>query len=124
MRSCLGCDRGEIVIHPFVIGELLLGYLPKASEMLKDLNTLPKATVANSDEVQGGWHRMCDGGYSLIGSWKAVRAGSGASPGKYWSNIVRGLRGKAGGADKDHDSRLSLGGGWRDPGVLHCVLRI
>lgn len=44
-------DRGDIVTHPFVIGELLLGGVPKASDMLDDLNTLPKATIASNDEV-------------------------------------------------------------------------
>jgi predicted nucleic acid-binding protein len=44
-------DHGDIVIHPFVIGELLLGGVPKASDLLDDLNTLPKATIASNDEV-------------------------------------------------------------------------
>ena len=44
-------DHGDIVIHPFVIGELLLGSVARASTMLNDLNTLPKATVASNDEV-------------------------------------------------------------------------
>jgi predicted nucleic acid-binding protein len=44
-------DRGDIVTHPFVIGELLLGGVPKAPDMLDDLNTLPKATIASNDEV-------------------------------------------------------------------------
>lgn len=45
-------NHGDIVIHPFVIGELLLGGVPKGSDMLNDLNTLPKAKVASNDEVQ------------------------------------------------------------------------
>jgi hypothetical protein len=45
-------NHGDIVIHPFVIGELLLGGVPKGSDLLDDLNTLPKATVASNDEVQ------------------------------------------------------------------------
>ncbi|MCK1395172.1 PIN domain-containing protein [Bradyrhizobium sp. 1] len=44
-------NRGDIVTHPFVIGEMLLGGLPKTSDMLDDLNTLPKATIASNDEV-------------------------------------------------------------------------
>lgn len=44
-------DRGDIVTHPFVVGELLLGGVPKTSGMLDDLNTLPKATIASNDEV-------------------------------------------------------------------------
>ncbi len=44
-------ERGDIAMHPFVIGELLLGRVPKIAEMIDDLNTLPKAMVASIDEV-------------------------------------------------------------------------
>ena len=44
-------DQGNVAIHPFVIGELLLGHVPKIGEMMDDLNKLPKAMVASSDEV-------------------------------------------------------------------------
>lgn len=44
-------EHGDVVIHPFVIGELLLGGVPKASDILDDLNTIPKATIASNDEV-------------------------------------------------------------------------
>ncbi|MET4800853.1 VapC toxin family PIN domain ribonuclease [Bradyrhizobium sp. LB11.1] len=44
-------DHGDIVIHPFVIGELFLGGVPTASDMLGDLNTLPKTAIASNDEV-------------------------------------------------------------------------
>lgn len=44
-------DRGEIVLHPFVIGELVLGYVPRIAEMIDDLRTLPKAIAADADEV-------------------------------------------------------------------------
>jgi predicted nucleic acid-binding protein len=44
-------DRGDIVMHPFIIGELLLGNVPRIAEMMDDLNTLPKAVVATVDEV-------------------------------------------------------------------------
>ena len=46
-------DHGDIVIHPFVIGELLLGSVSKVSAMLNNLNRLPKATIASNDEVLG-----------------------------------------------------------------------
>ncbi|MGF6308398.1 hypothetical protein ABIB82_003497 [Bradyrhizobium sp. i1.8.4] len=38
-------------MHPFVIGELMLGHVPKIADMMGDLNTLPKAIVATTDEV-------------------------------------------------------------------------
>lgn len=44
-------DHGDVVVHPFVIGELLLGRVSKASDMLDELNLLPKATIASHDEV-------------------------------------------------------------------------
>jgi predicted nucleic acid-binding protein len=44
-------DRGDVVMHPFVIGELLLGHVPRIVEMMDDLGRLPKATVASTDEV-------------------------------------------------------------------------
>jgi predicted nucleic acid-binding protein len=44
-------ENGDIAMHPFVIGELLLGHVPKIVEMIDDLNTLPKAMVASPEEV-------------------------------------------------------------------------
>jgi len=44
-------EQGDVAMHPFVIGELLLGHVPKIAEMIDDLNTLPKAVVASADEV-------------------------------------------------------------------------
>jgi predicted nucleic acid-binding protein len=44
-------DHGDVVMHPFVLGELALGYVPKIAEMIKDLRALPKAAVADTDEV-------------------------------------------------------------------------
>jgi predicted nucleic acid-binding protein len=55
-------DRGDVVMHPFVIGELVLGYVPRIGEMLEDLRTLPKAIVADLDEVlQFVAHRKLSG---------------------------------------------------------------
>jgi predicted nucleic acid-binding protein len=44
-------DRGDVVMHPFVVGELLLGKVRKITEIVDDLNALPKAAVANDGEV-------------------------------------------------------------------------
>jgi predicted nucleic acid-binding protein len=44
-------DRGDVVMHPFVIGELLLGHVPRIAEMIEDLKSLPRANVASVDEV-------------------------------------------------------------------------
>src|SRR3981081_1335357 len=51
LRLARFLDRGDVVIHPFLIGELVLGYVPKISPIIDDLHTLPKAIVANADEV-------------------------------------------------------------------------
>jgi len=44
-------DRGEVVMHPFVVGELLLGRVLSTENLIGDLNTLPKTAVASFDEV-------------------------------------------------------------------------
>jgi predicted nucleic acid-binding protein len=44
-------ERGDVVMHPFVVGELLLGHVPRIAEMIDDLGRLPKTIVAGSDEV-------------------------------------------------------------------------
>ena len=44
-------ERGDIVMHPFIVGELLLGHVPKITEMMDDLNALPRAVVASVEEV-------------------------------------------------------------------------
>jgi predicted nucleic acid-binding protein len=44
-------DRGNAVMHPFVLGELTLGHLSGIAEVIDDLRRLPKAAVANTDEV-------------------------------------------------------------------------
>lgn len=43
-------DRGDIAMHPFVIGELLLGHATVA-KMIDDLDTLPKVVSASASEV-------------------------------------------------------------------------
>jgi predicted nucleic acid-binding protein len=49
LEECL--DRGDVVIHPFIIGELMLGHLPSIASVIDDLNILPTATVASAEEV-------------------------------------------------------------------------
>ena len=44
-------DSGDVAMHPFVIGELVLGRVPRIAEMIDDLNRLPQATVASAGEV-------------------------------------------------------------------------
>jgi predicted nucleic acid-binding protein len=44
-------DHGEVLIHPFVIGELALGNLRQREAVLDALGNLPQATVATDSEV-------------------------------------------------------------------------
>src|SRR5881628_449095 len=42
---------GEVLSHPFVIGELACGFLTKRGEILSLLETLPKVVIADHFEV-------------------------------------------------------------------------
>jgi predicted nucleic acid-binding protein len=44
-------DGGEVLAHPFVIGELALGNLRQRNVFLSDLLRLPQADVASDEEV-------------------------------------------------------------------------
>jgi predicted nucleic acid-binding protein len=46
-------DRGLVLAHPFVIGELALGSLRQREIILTMLGDLPQAVVAGDDEVLG-----------------------------------------------------------------------
>jgi predicted nucleic acid-binding protein len=41
----------EVLIHPFVVGELACGNLKNRTTILADLNALPTAETASNDEV-------------------------------------------------------------------------
>lgn len=44
-------DRGDVVMHPMVIGELACGNLPKRADMLHLFHLLPTSPVASDAEV-------------------------------------------------------------------------
>ncbi|MEO8922628.1 MAG: type II toxin-antitoxin system VapC family toxin [Caldimonas sp.] len=46
-------DRGMVIVHLFVIGEIACGSLSDRGSILALLHDLPRAIVANSDEVLG-----------------------------------------------------------------------
>ena len=46
-------DGGEVLAHPFIIGELALGNLRQRNVFLSDLLRLPRADVASDEEVLG-----------------------------------------------------------------------
>ena len=51
LRLAQFLDRGDVVMHPFVIGELALGYVPRIAETLDELRRLPMVVVADTEEV-------------------------------------------------------------------------
>jgi predicted nucleic acid-binding protein len=44
-------EQGQVLLHPFVIGELALGNLPRRRQVLDLLQDLPLATQASDAEV-------------------------------------------------------------------------
>ena len=44
-------EAGEVVTHPYVIGELALGSLANRETFLEGLRNLPRASVASDGEV-------------------------------------------------------------------------
>lgn len=44
-------DKGQVLIHPFIIGELAMGSLKQRDILLSALQDLPQAIVAQDDEV-------------------------------------------------------------------------
>ena len=45
-------DAGQVLVHPFVVGELALGNLLNRDTVLNALRGLPQAQVATDQEVQ------------------------------------------------------------------------
>ncbi len=43
---------GAVLTHPFVIGEVALGSIPRRDFLLQAFDNLPKATVASTEEVR------------------------------------------------------------------------
>ncbi len=44
-------NANRVLMHPFVIGELALGHLPRRAAFLERLHTLPRAMMASDAEV-------------------------------------------------------------------------
>jgi hypothetical protein len=51
MRRASLLAEEVVLMHPFIVGEIALGSLPRRAEVLRDLYTLPKAVVADHAEV-------------------------------------------------------------------------
>ncbi len=61
-------EDGDVVCHPFVIGELACGRLPDRADTLGRLCALPRTGVASQDEVMSmiEGHRLMGSGIGLI----------------------------------------------------------
>ncbi len=61
-------DEGEVVIHPFVIGELACGNLKNRSEILALLDELPEASRVEDNEVLLFFerHKLAGRGLGLV----------------------------------------------------------
>jgi predicted nucleic acid-binding protein len=44
-------EQGHVLCHPFIIGELACGHLKRRTEVLRLLDALPQAALAEHDEV-------------------------------------------------------------------------
>jgi len=44
-------EKGEVLCHPFVVGELACGSIANRNEVLELLKALPMASIAEHDEV-------------------------------------------------------------------------
>lgn len=44
-------DAGDVLMHPFVLGEIALGHLPRRQQILTQLGKLPKCAVARDPEA-------------------------------------------------------------------------
>ncbi len=44
-------QKGEVCIHPFIVGEIACGNLINRTEIIQLLKTLPEVLVATDDEV-------------------------------------------------------------------------
>jgi predicted nucleic acid-binding protein len=51
-------NRGQVLMHPFIIGELALGDLDPRETILDDLQGLPKVTAAGDNEIMAFIHRQ------------------------------------------------------------------
>ena len=61
-------ERGEVLCHPFIIGELACGSMANRTEVLELLRALPKTIVAEHYEVMHLLHKRRLYGRAWVGS--------------------------------------------------------
>ena len=87
LRSLL--DNGEVLCHPFIVGEIACGNIKNRDEVINLLRSLPEVLVAEHDEVMQflcdkklsgrglGWidlHLLASASLSRAGLWTMDRA--------------------------------------------------
>lgn len=70
-------NSGEILVHPVVLGELALGSIPDRPATLRILRDLPRAVVAQDEEV-----------LQLIEDWKLYGSGIGYSDAELLASVL------------------------------------
>lgn len=96
---------GEVLGHPWVIGELALGNLAHRDEVLTLLHNLPKATVATAAEVMTliDRHRLSGLGIGYVDAHLLASTKLGADA-RLWTRDKR-LRATAAQLEVAHDER-------------------
>ena len=61
-------ENRELLMHPFVIGEIALGHLPQRDRFLSRLQSLPQTLLARDEQVLGliDRHRLVGAGVGYI----------------------------------------------------------
>jgi predicted nucleic acid-binding protein len=67
-RLSKALEDGEVLMHPFVVGEIACGNLRSRTKLLSDLERLPVAVAAEHEEVLGflDQHRLYGAGITWI----------------------------------------------------------
>jgi hypothetical protein len=82
-------EEGEALCHPFIIGELACGSMANRIEVLDLLKALPKATIAEHDEVMHFLHEKRLYGRGLGWIDLHLLASSSLSKAKLWTTDRR-----------------------------------
>jgi len=79
-------DAGEVLCHPYIIGELACGSIAKRVEVLDLLKALPQSTLAEHDEVMHFLHERRLYGRGLGWIDLHLLASASLSKARLWTN--------------------------------------
>jgi predicted nucleic acid-binding protein len=82
-------EHGDVVMHPFVVGEIACGSLAEHALILELLQQLPAAMVADRDEALGyiERHELCGKGIGYVDIHLLASAALGGT--KLWTRDKR-----------------------------------